>query len=108
MRGILFLILIASFTMPVAAKSTTARAKTAGKFAKSDLPKYLAAYKIESLAPNLHFFQVSITVQNVERKPEIDFILPAWRPGRYQIQNYAAMCKSSVPERVQSRFSQRK
>jgi predicted metalloprotease with PDZ domain len=90
MRGILFLILIASFTMPVAAKSTTARAKTAGKFAKSDLPKYLAAYKIESLAPNLHFFQVSITVQNVERKPEIDFILPAWRPGRYQIQNYAA------------------
>jgi predicted metalloprotease with PDZ domain len=66
-------------------------AKTKSQSAvKSDLPKFAAAYKIESLAPNLHTYQISVTVQNAEKKDEIDFVLPAWRPGRYQIQNYAA------------------
>ncbi|MCS7210999.1 MAG: PDZ domain-containing protein [Chloroherpetonaceae bacterium] len=71
-----------------AVKSASLRPTKAAK--QSDLPKYAAAYRIESLAPNLHLYQISITVQNTEQKPELDFILPAWRPGRYQIQNYAA------------------
>ncbi|MDX2127501.1 MAG: PDZ domain-containing protein [Chloroherpetonaceae bacterium] len=49
-----------------------------------------AAYHIASLAPNLHTYQITITLQNSKKQDEIDFILPAWRPGRYQIQNYAA------------------
>lgn len=76
------------FTHHTAPQAASGRAAKTAK--RSDLPKYAAAYRIESLAPNLHLYHISITVQNPEQKPELDFILPAWRPGRYQIQNYAA------------------
>lgn len=76
--SIVFLLLL---LMPTASKAVSKK-KTADKFA--------AEYRIESLEPNLHLFLVTVTVQNPDAKPAIDFILPAWRPGRYQIQNYAA------------------
>lgn len=67
--------------MPGASKATSK------KHATSD---FAADYRIESLEPNLHTYLITITVQNPDAQPTIDFILPAWRPGRYQIQNYAA------------------
>ncbi len=87
-------IFLATLTLTLLTMPTVARAKphkkSSYRASDSELPKYAAAYKIESLEPNLHMYQISITVQNPEQKPELDFILPAWRPGRYQIQNYAA------------------
>ncbi|MFQ3597510.1 MAG: hypothetical protein SNJ55_14185 [Chloroherpetonaceae bacterium] len=78
---LLSLILSLVLLMPSASKATSKK-KTANHFA--------ADYRIESLEANLHMYLITVTVQNPEAKPTIDFILPAWRPGRYQIQNYAA------------------
>ncbi len=78
---LLSLILSLILLMPGASKATSK------KKAVSDVA---ADYRIESLEPNLHMYLITVTVQNSDAKPTIDFILPAWRPGRYQIQNYAA------------------
>lgn len=78
---LLSLILSLILLMPVASKAASKK-KTASDFA--------ADYRIESIEPNLHTYLITVTVQNPDAKPTIDFILPAWRPGRYQIQNYAA------------------
>ncbi len=67
--------------MPSASKATSK---------KKPMSDFAADYRIESLEPNLHMYLITVTVQNSDAKPTIDFILPAWRPGRYQIQNYAA------------------
>ncbi|MBC8045118.1 MAG: hypothetical protein IAF08_16890, partial [Rhizobacter sp.] len=56
----------------------------------SDPASYNARYTLSQLSPNLHTFVVTLTVKNSDKKSFVDFILPAWRPGRYQIQNYAA------------------
>ncbi|MCS6988715.1 MAG: PDZ domain-containing protein [Chloroherpetonaceae bacterium] len=82
----LSLILSLLFVMPTALKAVSKK-KPSKAFASD---KFAAEYRIESLEPNLHMFLVTVTVQNPDAKPTIDFILPAWRPGRYQIQNYAA------------------
>ncbi|MFN3562601.1 MAG: M61 family metallopeptidase [Chloroherpetonaceae bacterium] len=78
---LLSLILSLIIAMPNASKASSKK-KTTSEFA--------ADYRIESLEPNLHMYLITVTVQNPDAKPTIDFILPAWRPGRYQIQNYAA------------------
>ncbi len=78
---LLSLILSLIIAMPNASKASSKK-KTTSEFA--------ADYRIESLEPNLHMYLITVTVQNPDSKPTIDFILPAWRPGRYQIQNYAA------------------
>lgn len=67
--------------MPSASKATS------NKPLASDVG---ADYRIESLEPNLHMYLITVSVSNPDAQPTIDFILPAWRPGRYQIQNYAA------------------
>lgn len=78
---LLSLILSLVLLMPAASKATSKKNATSN---------FAAEYRIESLDPNLHTYLVTVTVQNPEAKPILDFILPAWRPGRYQIQNYAA------------------
>ena len=45
-------------------------------------------YSIEWDQANTHYFKVTIEVKNV-RGGKLDFRLPAWRPGRYEIQDYA-------------------
>lgn len=67
--------------MPSASKATS------NKPLASDVG---ADYRIESLEPNLHMYLITVSIPNPDAQPTIDFILPAWRPGRYQIQNYAA------------------
>lgn len=46
-------------------------------------------YSLEWLAPNTHTYVVSILTTS-EDGAYTDFRLPAWRPGRYYLQNYAA------------------
>ncbi len=87
---LILLLIMALAPSPSFGNSKTGRKSVGRSATSSDLPKFAAAYRIESLAPNLHTYQISVTVQNAEKKDEIDFTLPAWRPGRYQIQNYAA------------------
>jgi len=48
-------------------------------------------YKVRVLKENLHLIEVTINVFNSNGAASIDFKLPAWRPGRYSIQNYAAL-----------------
>jgi predicted metalloprotease with PDZ domain len=45
-------------------------------------------YALSWREPNSHLFDVAIRFTAVRRDPELS--LPAWRPGRYLIQNYAA------------------
>ncbi len=45
-------------------------------------------YSIEWNQANTHYFTVTVSVKN-GRGGKLDFRLPAWRPGRYVIQNYA-------------------
>jgi predicted metalloprotease with PDZ domain len=78
---LLSLILSLVLLMPSASKATS-KEKSVSDFA--------AEYRIESLEPNLHMYLITVSVPNLDAQPTIDFILPAWRPGRYQIQNYAA------------------
>ncbi|MGZ7041693.1 MAG: M61 family metallopeptidase [Thermoanaerobaculia bacterium] len=45
-------------------------------------------YSISWREPNEHLFDIAITFTAAEDSPRL--LLPAWRPGRYLIQNYAA------------------
>lgn len=49
----------------------------------------IVAYTLTPQAPNSHLITVAIRYAPAEPVKTIDFALPAWRPGRYQIQNYA-------------------
>jgi predicted metalloprotease with PDZ domain len=50
--------------------------------------KYGTTYQMAFGVANSHLIQITLTV-SAASKSEILFRLPAWRPGRYQIQNYA-------------------
>lgn len=84
------------FCMMSATDLLAARPASDTAFFETALPadvhaeRYAARYTLSQLAPNLHTYLVTLTVANTEGKAAVDFILPAWRPGRYQIQNYAA------------------
>ncbi len=43
---------------------------------------------ISSPNPTTHFFEVSCTINNVSTET-LDIQLPAWRPGRYELQHFA-------------------
>ncbi len=45
------------------------------------------SYQLSWDKPNSHLFNVSVTVKNPEGSQTL-FRIPAWRPGRYVIQNY--------------------
>ena len=45
------------------------------------------AYQVAWAQPNSHYFDVTVTVTNPGAGPTA-FRIPAWRPGRYRIENY--------------------
>ncbi len=45
-------------------------------------------YKISSTSPNSRYLQISATTENPEKK-NIELQLPSWRPGRYELGNFA-------------------
>ena len=45
-------------------------------------------YKISALNPPSHFFEVECLISNVSSQ-QLEIQLPAWRPGRYELQNFA-------------------
>jgi predicted metalloprotease with PDZ domain len=80
-------------TLLNAAPRKAARAEKKMVEKKTTVKKTVSAaagttYKLESLEPNLHTYLITVTFQTTQS--EVMVRLPAWRPGRYQIQNYAA------------------
>src|SRR3954451_18248983 len=58
--------------------------------------------------PNRHLFDVAITFTSPVDRPRL--LLPAWRPGRYLIQNYAANVRewsATVPMRKEEKSAWR-
>lgn len=49
-------------------------------------------YKLYLKNPNSHYIYVDITVDEISR-PTIELQLPAWRPGRYELGNFAKSIK---------------
>ena len=45
-------------------------------------------YKISSENPQSHFLTIEIVIDNIQ-SDTIELQLPAWRPGRYELQNFA-------------------
>jgi predicted metalloprotease with PDZ domain len=45
-------------------------------------------YHIHTQDPTTHFFEISCTIENLSQS-SIEIQLPAWRPGRYQLQHFA-------------------
>jgi predicted metalloprotease with PDZ domain len=45
-------------------------------------------YHIQTQDPTTHFFEISCTIENLDQ-PTIEIQLPAWRPGRYELQHFA-------------------
>ncbi len=56
---------------------------------RAQTPPSAIDYVLTPQAPNSHLIAVTIRYAPTEPVSQIDFALPAWRPGRYQIQNYA-------------------
>lgn len=52
-------------------------------------------YQISVSDPTSSFIELSYTIPSVNQ-PEIEVQLPAWRPGRYEIQNFAKNIRSFV------------
>jgi len=48
------------------------------------------SYELNFDRPNSHLMVVTMTVSGVDSKT-LDFAIPAWRPGRYAIQNYSRL-----------------
>ncbi|QUW03130.1 M61 family metallopeptidase [Chloracidobacterium validum] len=57
--------------------------------ARAQTSKPMIEYNLTPQAPNSHLITVTIRYKPMETTKVVDFALPAWRPGRYQIQNYA-------------------
>ncbi len=72
---IVCLLAIASAAQPAAAQSADAK------------PLSLT-YHLSFDRPTTHLMQVEITAKQVA-EPSIDFVMPAWAPGRYAIYNFA-------------------
>jgi len=51
--------------------------------------KPMVIYELVPQAPNSHLITVTMRYAPPEPVKHLDVALPAWRPGRYQIQNYA-------------------
>lgn len=45
-------------------------------------------YRISYQEPHKHFINIELTIENIHSS-EIFLQMPAWRPGRYELQNYA-------------------
>lgn len=45
-------------------------------------------YKVSYTAPHTHFIDIELTVENISQSV-LDFQLPSWRPGRYELGNFA-------------------
>lgn len=45
-------------------------------------------YKFSTLHPSSHFIEIEVTLQN-NHLDVVEVQLPAWRPGRYELQNFA-------------------
>ncbi len=45
-------------------------------------------YQISVTDPETHFLKISYTIPDIDQ-PYIEIQLPAWRPGRYELQNFA-------------------
>ena len=45
-------------------------------------------YKISSENPQSHFLTIEMVIDNIQ-SDTIELQLPAWRPGRYELQNFA-------------------
>ena len=45
-------------------------------------------YKISSENPQSHFLNIEMVIDNIQ-SDSIELQLPAWRPGRYELQNFA-------------------
>ena len=45
-------------------------------------------YKIYSKNKPSHFIDIECSIENI-KTDEIELQLPAWRPGRYELQNFA-------------------
>jgi predicted metalloprotease with PDZ domain len=45
-------------------------------------------YKVSSENPQSHFINIEMTIDNIDAEI-IELQLPAWRPGRYELQNFA-------------------
>lgn len=56
---------------------------------KAQTTKPMLSYELIPQTPNSHLITVAIRHTLTEPVKHLDFALPAWRPGRYQIQNYA-------------------
>ena len=50
-------------------------------------------YHFSYTNPNTHFFQVELTIDNIDSE-QLSLHLPSWRPGRYEIANFAQRIKS--------------
>jgi predicted metalloprotease with PDZ domain len=46
-------------------------------------------YRMTPGAPNSHLIEIAVAYAPDAKSPTTDFAIPAWRPGRYLIQNYA-------------------
>lgn len=70
---------------------------------KSRLPRRRPSvhYALSWREPNDHLFDVAIRFSAARANPELS--LPAWRPGRYLIQNYAANVRQWEAEDVRGR-----
>lgn len=86
-------------TMPTVAKAKPHK-KSSYRASDSELPKYAAAYKIESLEPNLHIYQISITVQNPEQKPELDSSCQHGDRDAIRFKTMRQTCRSSVQRQL--------
>ncbi len=57
--------------------------------AENDAPAPLALeYRLRLARPTSHLVEVEISAAGV-REPALDFVMPAWSPGRYAIYNFA-------------------
>jgi predicted metalloprotease with PDZ domain len=56
------------------------------------VPTIMIHYQISYTNPLTHLIQVQITV-STNNASEMVFQIPAWRPGRYELQNYASNIK---------------
>jgi predicted metalloprotease with PDZ domain len=74
-------LIIAALTW--SARATEHSAQAAGKPQRLDLE-----YHLRLARPTTHLIEVEITASGVT-EPTIDFVMPAWAPGRYAIYNFA-------------------
>lgn len=62
---------------------------TLSGMAKAHPARSTVLYELVPQAPNSHLITVTLRYAAPEPVKYLDVALPAWRPGRYQIQNYA-------------------